>query len=217
MTDHGIEIAAIKRRRLEASVRLIGAQADRAEAEAKLSRAKVLEGELLNSMNSTFHLYGEIQIQTAWHTMRGLERFARMDGVSEVELLITSPGGSLVDGLAIFDYISQLRRKSALKVTTVGLGLAASMAAILLQAGDRRVMTREAWMMIHESTFVAEGSMGAVQDTVSWAEKLHERIIDIFVSRSRVTREEFVAKWQRKSWWLSADEALSLGFVDEVR
>lgn len=204
-------------RLIEAQVRLVTAQAAKAEAHTTILEDKLRERDLSNAANWTFHLYGAIEGISVWQTMRGLERFSRIEPKHPLELLITSPGGSLAEGLALFDHIAQLRRRSGLHVTTVGLGMAASMAGILLQAGDVRVMTRESSLMIHESTFTAAGSIGDVQDTVGWLKKVHERIVDIFVSRAKISRRQFVANWKRKSWWLSADDALKLGFIDEVR
>jgi len=66
------------------------------------------------------------------------------------------------------------------------------MAGVILQAGEKRVMTQESWLLIHESQFSVEGSMGSVKDTVNWVDKIQERIIDIFIARAKIRRSEFV-------------------------
>jgi ATP-dependent protease ClpP protease subunit len=95
--------------------------------------------------------------------------------------------------------------------------MAASMAGILLQAGHQRIMGRESWLMIHEASFSASGKTGDVEDTVEWVKAMQERILNIFATRSKMTKSALKRKWTRKNWWISSDEALKLGFVDEIR
>jgi len=133
-----------------------------------------------------------------------------------LEIVFNSPGGTIVDGLALFDYI-QLVRAAGHHVTTSALGMAASMAGVLLQSGDTRVMSASCWLLIHEGSYAAVGSVAEVEDTVEWAKRLRERIIAIYVARSKITRSSFVARWKRKNWWLDANESLKFGFIDEIR
>jgi ATP-dependent protease ClpP protease subunit len=56
-----------------------------------------------------------------------------------------------------------------------------------------------------------------VEDEVEFTKRIEERIVDIFTSRSTLTTRQVKANWNRKDWWISADEALTLGLVDEVR
>lgn len=145
-----------------------------------------------------------------------LTSWARKDPGCEVEIIFNSPGGSIVDGFALFDFLQALRTKGH-KITTSALGMAASMAGILLQAGDVRIMGRQSWLMIHEASFGAGGKIGEVEDTVEWVKKVQERILDIFAERSNLTKQKLRNNWKRKDWWLSSDEALELGFIDEIR
>lgn len=91
------------------------------------------------------------------------------------------------------------------------------MAGILLQAGDIRVMGRESWLMLHEAAFGAQGKVGEVEDTVEWVKKIQERILNIFAQHSSLSRAQIKRRWTRKDWWIDSDEALRLGFVDEIR
>lgn len=143
---------------------------------------------------------------TQWH---------RLYPGEPMKIVFTSGGGSVIDGMALFDYIQELRRAGHF-ITTATLGIAASMAGILLQAGDVRVMGKEAWLMIHEASFGAQGKTGEVEDTVEWIKKVQERVLDIFASRSSMTKAQIKSKWLRKDWWISSDEALKLGLIDEI-
>lgn len=145
-----------------------------------------------------------------------LTNWTRKNPNCEIEICFNSPGGSVVDGFALFDFIQMLRQRGH-NVTTSTLGMAASMAGILLQAGDKRIMGKQSWLMIHEASFGAMGKIGEVEDTVEWVKRVQGRILDIFAERSKMSKTQIKNKWTRKDWWLSSDEALELGFVDEVR
>jgi ATP-dependent Clp endopeptidase proteolytic subunit ClpP len=147
--------------------------------------------------------------------MRRLAIWHRLEPGSDIEIIFTSPGGDVISGLALFDYIQELRA-SGHKVTTKAQGYAASMASILLQAGDVRVMNAEAWLLIHEASFGAGGKLGEVEDTVEWVKKVSKRIKDIYAKRSSLTAPQIEQRWRRKDWWIDADEALKLGFCDEI-
>jgi ATP-dependent protease ClpP protease subunit len=91
------------------------------------------------------------------------------------------------------------------------------MAGILLQAGDVRIMGKESWLLIHQVSFGASGSFGEVEDTTKWVDRIQDRVLDIFASRSKMSKAQIKRKWNRTDWWISSDEALKLGFVDETR
>jgi ATP-dependent protease ClpP protease subunit len=146
-----------------------------------------------------------------------LTRWSRIDPGCAVTIIFTSPGGSVVDGLALFDFLMELREKGHY-ITAITRGYAASMAGILLQAADKRVIGKESWVLIHEISGGMMGSFGELEDRLKWIEKVQSRILDIFTARSegKKTRDEFEAAWHRTDFWLDSDSALAWGVVDEV-
>jgi len=118
--------------------------------------------------------------------------------------------------MALFDHIVTMRA-NGWHVTTTARGYAASMAGILLQAGDVRTMGRQSYLLIHEVQAAAMGTMGEIEDEVEFLKKIQNRILSIFAERSRLTVPQLRRRWKRKNWWLDSDEALKLGIVDEVR
>lgn len=159
--------------------------------------------------------------------MERLAYWNRTDPRCAIEIIFSSPGGSVIDGMALFDFILWLRAQGH-NVITSTLGWAASMAGILLQAGTQRIMHREAWVLIHEISFGAGGKIGDVEDTVEWVKRIQERVLDIFAARCKqaydngtaekpLTKAQLKKHWLRKDWWLSSDECLKYGLVDEVR
>jgi len=206
------------------------AEAKEAEAKAKIAqdvqaigrlhREEIERGvrkELADNVHHRIYLFsGAVAESSVKSCIRQLTEWHRLFPGESMELVFTSPGGSIIDGLALYDYIQSLRRAGH-HITTSTLGMAASMAGILLQAGDIRVMSPEAWLLIHEAAFGTSGKIGEVEDTVTWVKKIQERILTIFVSRSHMTRAQIKNKWLRKDWWIDSDEALKLGLIDEIR
>lgn len=155
-----------------------------------------------------------------------LTQWSRNKPGCAIEIIFNSPGGSVIDGMALFDYILSLRRKGHY-ITTTAFGYAASMAGILLQVGDVRRIGREAYILIHEVSFGASGKIGEVEDEVKFVRKIQKRVLDIFADRCKMagtagtavkplSRKQIEKGWTRRDWWLDSDEALRGGVVDEV-
>lgn len=151
----------------------------------------------------------------AW--IDALNHWGLRDPGEPVTININSPGGSVTDGLALYDTIMRLRRNGHL-VTTRGQGLVASMAAVLLQAGDTRVMDKRAKLMIHEGSTTIKGTvtMGEQEDLKVFTDLLHADILDILAERANLTKRQIQNKWRRRDWVLTADESLKYGFCDVV-
>jgi ATP-dependent protease ClpP protease subunit len=71
--------------------------------------------------------------------------------------------------------------------------------------------------MIHRAAFGAYGKTFDVEDELLFVKRIEERIIDIFTARSSLTKQKIKRNWDRKDWWISAEQALDLKLVDEVR
>jgi ATP-dependent protease ClpP protease subunit len=127
----------------------------------------------------------------------------------------------------LFDFIMELRRENHY-ITTAARGYAASMGGILLQAGSKRVMGKEAYILIHEVSTWAGGKVGEIEDEYLFLKKISERVVGIFADRAKeagangtaskpITKAQIEKNWNRKDWWLDSAEALRLGIVDELR
>lgn len=219
-----------ERARWEAEARKFDAETRKADAEA-LHAANVAEGSAIGlareqrlralelASDDRHHVYRFVSTVDAGSVktcIAALQSWSRVDTGCPITIVFTSPGGEVISGMALFDFITELRGQGH-TVTTVARGYAASMAGILLQAGDVRVMGHEAWLMIHEASFGASGSMGEVEDTVEWVKKVQDRILDIFAARSTLSKVQLRSRWRRKNWWIPSDEALRLGLIDEIR
>lgn len=151
----------------------------------------------------------------------------RQDSACPIKIVIDSPGGSVIDGMHLFDEISaySLRTwdtrdlpKGTHETTMVVRGYAASMAGILLQSADKRIIGPEAFLMIHEISTFARGKIGEIKDEVKFLDKISERVVNLFVTRSggKISKEDFKKQWDRQDWWLTSEESLQYGFVDQI-
>jgi ATP-dependent Clp protease, protease subunit len=133
-----------------------------------------------------------------------------------VKLIINSPGGSVIDGLALYDTLRFVSEESGRQVTTVALGYAASMGGVLLQAGDVRLITASSSMLIHEISSGSRGSTGRLKDHMEHIEMLTNRLVTILASKSTLTEDELRDRWDRKDWWLTAQDVVDYGFADRI-
>jgi len=231
---------AEKAAKLLAEAEKARAEAAKAEAEAEKARYEAAQARLAlereefkrrkeladDEHHHVYRFTSSVSEQTVRACIGQLETWSRLDPGCEITLVFTSPGGSVIDGMALFDYLTDLRERGH-RLVTAARGYAASMAGILLQAGDERVIGPQSWLLIHEASFGALGSYGEVEDMVEWVKAIQERILDIFAARSqasdpttathKLTKAQIRRRWHRKNWWLSSDQALRHGFVDAIR
>ena len=194
------------------------AQAQAAASEIQMRDLERKEKEMLaeNKFHHVFFFNDQVSGNSVVQCMSRLNLWARNDPKCDIEIVFNSPGGAVIDGMALYDHIQTIRRKGH-KVTTVAMGMAASMAGILLQAGDVRVIGAESYVLIHEIATGAIGKIGEIEDTVTFVKMIQKRVLGIFAARSNKPVSYFERHWRRKDWWLSSDECMKLGIVDEVR
>tara|TARA_B100000959_G_scaffold264454_1_gene304972 strand:- start:917 stop:1675 length:759 start_codon:yes stop_codon:yes gene_type:complete len=214
----------------ESEATLKAAEAVKTEAEAKKAQYEAHEAELryhearlkydrTQSEDERNHLYrfdGEVSAGSVNTCLKKLTEWSRLDPKCKMEIIFSSPGGSIIDGFELFDFIQELRAKGH-HITTGSLGYAASMAGILLMAGDTRWIGHQSWLMIHRAAFGAYGKTFEIEDEVKFVRRIESRILDIFALRSNLTKQKIKRNWDRKDWWISADESLELNLVDEIR
>jgi ATP-dependent Clp protease protease subunit len=135
------------------------------------------------------------------------------DPKKPINLYINSPGGSVTAGLAIYDTMQFV----TCDVATYCVGIAASMGAVLLAAGTRgkRYALPNSDIMIHQVSGGAQGTASDVERTVEWMFKIKKRLIHILSQHTGKTEEQIQIDSDR-DYWMSADEALAYGLVDEV-
>lgn len=128
-----------------------------------------------------------------------------------LNVYINSPGGALVDALAIFNAIKRYEGETTAYVD----GIAASAASYICMAFDKVVMPKNTMMMIHDPISFAVGNADDMRETADILDKFKNAILSGYADKSGKTTEE-ISDLLSNETWLSADEALEMGFADEV-
>lgn len=145
--------------------------------------------------------------------MRAADFIAQIRAIpagEEVLVRINSPGGSITDGIAIHN---ELRRRPG-AIASVD-GLCASIATVIALGAARVTMADGAMWMIHNAQWFAEGDAGDLRDAADTLEKFQEAAISAYVRKTGLGRDKIVAMMDKETW-LTAKEALAIGFVDEI-
>jgi ATP-dependent Clp endopeptidase proteolytic subunit ClpP len=130
----------------------------------------------------------------------------------EIEVQISSPGGDVFAGIAIYNAL----RAHPAQVTTRVDGIAASIASIIVQAGDERVMLSGSQMMVHEAWGLMIGTAAEMREFADLLDRQNDNAAGIYASRTGRTVDEMKALMADGDTWLSADEAVELGLADVV-
>jgi ATP-dependent Clp protease protease subunit len=135
------------------------------------------------------------------------------DPNQDITLYINSPGGSVSGGLAIFDTMEHIKPD----VTTICVGMAASMGAFLLAMGakGKRFALPNSRVMIHQPSGGFEGTAADIEITAKEIIKIREKLNNLLADRSGQTVEK-IALDSDRDYWMSADEAADYGLVDQV-
>lgn len=132
-------------------------------------------------------------------------------GDNDVIINLNSPGGDAFDGISIFN---RLKRHEG-KVTVHVDGWACSAASIIAMAADELIMELGSMFMIHEAGSLVWGSKTDMRKEADVLDELEEGIIDIYMTKANITREEVRQKVDAETWF-SAKSAVELGFADKA-
>ena len=138
---------------------------------------------------------------------------AHEDPKKDIKLYINSPGGSVYDGLAIIDTMNFIQPD----VQTIGIGLQASMGAMLLSCGvkGKRYILPNSRVMIHQPSSGTEGKITDQEIALKEGIFLKKRLAEIFAKNTGKDIKT-VEKDMDRDNWMSAEEALQYGIVDEI-
>lgn len=168
--------------------------------------------EVLNSGNqSEIYILDEIHEWSETNVRRFKEKLNAIPPGSKVKLYINSPGGQIDIGLAVHNMIKPI----ASRVETHIIGMALSTASWIGMSANRVVMRRNALMMIHNPTTWGMGDEKDFESAIQMLKKCKDVIVDTYMQKSGKSKDEIV-EMMDKTTWMTADEALEHGFIDEV-
>ena len=165
-------------------------------------------------LNDRIVFLGEdVNPHTANLVVAQLLYLANEDPKRDIKLYINSPGGSVYDGLAIIDTMDYIEPD----VQTIGIGLQASMGAMLLACGakGKRFVLPNARVMIHQPSSGTEGKITDQEIALKEGILLKKKLAEIFAERTGKSLKQVERDMDRDNW-MSAQEALDYGIIDGV-
>ncbi len=135
------------------------------------------------------------------------------DPDKEIQFYINSPGGAVTAGMAIYDTMQYIKAD----VSTICIGMAASMGAFLLSSGakGKRIALPNAEIMIHQPAAGTQGKVTDMEIDVERFLKIKDRLNHILAENTGKTMEEIKRDTERDHWF-TAEEAKAYGLVDQV-
>jgi Protease subunit of ATP-dependent Clp proteases len=128
-----------------------------------------------------------------------------------IEILLSSGGGDVIAGFALIDVI----KNSKTPVHITAIGMAASMAALLLMSGHRRKALKNTTILIHDGQLGVHSTSKKAKQTMEYYDKLEERTNNFVLENTKISKELLDEK-SSDEWYMFADEALELGIIDEI-
>lgn len=149
----------------------------------------------------------------AWGVEAGTftKELAALKDKKSLNLYINSPGGEVFDGMAIYNALLQVRGK----LTAHVMGLAASVASIILLAADKRIIHRGAMVMIHNPWGCACGTAREMRDTADVLDKITGQLSTLYQEITGADENQ-VKAWMDAETWFDTDEAVEHGFATEI-
>src|SRR5688572_29481957 len=135
------------------------------------------------------------------------------DRTRDIQMYINSPGGSVYSGLGVYDTMQYITPD----VSTICIGMAASMGAVLLAAGTngKRTALRHSRVMMHQPSGAVGGQASDIDITVNEIRKIKKNLYDILAIHTGKTTK-VIEKDCDRDYWLTAEESKEYGLVDEV-
>lgn len=153
-----------------------------------------------------------------WNTATRIKD--RLKDISKIEakkilVNINSLGGFVDDGLAIHDVLASHEAEIETRV----IGMTASAATIIAQAGDKRTMSENSLYLIHKAWGLAMGNTNEMRAAIGDLEAIDKRLLNIYAKRSGKDESEFLSLMEENNGtgkWIDAEEAREFGLIDEA-
>jgi ATP-dependent Clp protease protease subunit len=129
----------------------------------------------------------------------------------QIDVRINSPGGSVFDGLAIYNTLKQ----HSATVNVYIDGMALSIASVIAMAGDNIQIAQNALMMIHNPQGMVAGTSGDMRKYADMLDKVRDAIVTSYKDRTSLDEAELIEMLDNETW-MTAEEAVAHGFADDV-
>jgi ATP-dependent Clp protease protease subunit len=135
----------------------------------------------------------------------------RLGKVDVINLHINSPGGSVFDGVAIYNTLKSHPARVLVSIDAV----AASIASVIAMAGDEIEVAENAMMMIHDPTGVAAGGADDMRKTADILDQVKNVIASTYIKRTKRNEADILSMMAEETW-MSAADAVDMGFADVI-
>ena len=155
----------------------------------------------------------EVNSTTASLVVAQLRYLESQDPDKDIQVYINSPGGSVTDGMAIYDTMQYIK----CDVSTICVGMAASMGAVLLAAGakGKRLALPNAEIMIHQPSGGTKGQASDIKIQAEWMLRTREKLNRILAECTGQSVEKVAIDTERDNF-MPAEEAVKYGLIDKV-
>lgn len=191
-----------------------GGSAMRVWAEAKYKA--IQKDKAKNMAKVSIDILGEIsESVNSYNSVRA--KINQANG-QPINLTISSGGGSVTEGMGIADLVANYPEET----TATGIGLVASIATVVLLAADKVKMTENAFIMIHRPWSYTMGNADELEATAELLDKMEAKLLDIYTASvikrkgDQKNLKEIITNMMAAETWLTAQEALEFGFIDEI-
>lgn len=159
------------------------------------------------------HLEGNINEETASYMTQVLLHLSELDPTKPIQVFINSGGGSVIDGFAIINVMQSI----AAPVYTCAKGMAASMAALILSAGEKgfRYSLPDSVIMIHEGSTGSQGTTSNFKSYSKFSERIEERANKLLAKTTGKTIKQ-IQKDTIVDLWMFPEDAIEYGLIDKV-
>lgn len=169
------------------------------------------EGEIRISGEITRYAWEEWGETSSFIFNKQLEK---IKNCKKINVKINSPGGDISEALAMYHELKRLSQEK--EITAYIDGMAASAATLIAIAANKTVMGKGCYFMIHNPMiYMGYSNTAEMQEAIEHLGKTKENILDLYVEKSSLTREEIAKKMDEETFF-TAQEALNAGFIDEI-
>ncbi len=178
-------------------------------------RGRLISADIMSRLNKEriIFLTGEVNDELATVIIAQLLYLEAMDNTADITMYINSPGGSISAGMAIYDTMRYIK----CDVSTICVGLAASMGAFLLAGGTKgkRIALPNSEIMIHQPLGGTQGQATEIEIAAKHILKTKEKMNKMLSDFTGQTIDKIKESTDRDNW-LTAEEAKDFGLVDEI-
>ena len=177
-------------------------------------------GKNIKRKNNHIYFYSEVTRETIFELIMYIKEAEEENLITSLKLHldtipiflhINSEGGSVFDAFNAIDVIQSCR----MPVHTIVEGATASAGTLISVVGEKRYMTKNAFMLIHQLSSVCWGKMNEIEDEFENLQELTEKIKEIYSENTKIPKKE-LSKLLQHDLWLNSAKSLKYGLVDEL-